>query len=392
MNKYDFDEIIPRKGTDSVKYDKLNIVFGTNDVIPMWVADMDFKTPSFILEAIRKRTEHEILGYSIRNESFYVSVTNWMQKRHQWEVPKSWITFSPGVVPALTMAVLAYTQPGDKVIIQSPVYFPFYTSVQNTGRQLVNNQLKRVGGKYVIDYEDLERQIDSRTKMIILCNPHNPVGRVWTKDELLKLADICIKNNILILSDEIHSDLIFSPNKHVPLMTVSDAVAEICISTYAPSKTFNLAGLSTSILIIKNTQFRKKFDNYLNDFHLNGGNIFGNVALESAYKNGEEWLEELLCYLSGNIEIVRNFALKHSDKMDLIEPEATYLLWCDFAKLKFSDKELENFMIKKARLGMNSGVMFGSGGSGFCRMNIACPRAILLQALNQLEDALNMLV
>lgn len=391
MSVFDFDEVIDRRNTNSVKYDKLKLVFGTDEILPMWVADMDFKSPAFVMEAIRKRAEHEILGYSIRTDSFSNAVKNWMKRRHQWEVENNWITFSPGVVPAFTMAVLAYTKPGDKIIVQPPVYFPFFTSVTNTGRQLVYNQLKKDGLHYTFDFDDLKKKLDSRTKMIILCHPHNPVGRVWKKDELIELAEICLKNDILIVSDEIHSDLVFKGHKHIPLCSLSDQVAQITISTYAASKTFNLAGLSTSVVIIPNKKLRKSFDNLLNDFHLNGGNIFGTIALESAYNYGDDWLDELMDYLQGNLKTVKQFAAKHNDKMCLIEPEATYLLWFDFSKLNMADSELETFMLKKARLGLNSGTMFGPGGSGFYRMNIACPRAVVNKALNQLDEALNSL-
>jgi len=391
MKMFNFDEIIPRKNTDSVKYDKLKIIFGTDEVIPMWVADMDFKTPPFIMEAIRNRAKHEILGYSIRSDSFYSSIINWMQIMHQWKVDKDWISFSPGVIPAFTAAVMAFTLPGDKIIIQPPVYHPFFTSVLNTGRQLIHNCLKFENKSYSFDFNDLKKKIDSRTKMIILCNPQNPVGRVWNKEELSELAEICVKNEILIVSDEIHSDLIFKGHKHIPIASISDKIAQNTIATYAPSKTFNLAGLSTSAVIIPNKKHKKTFDNFLNDFHLHGGNIFGNIALEAAYLHGKDWLQEMLNYLEGNITLIRKFSEKHVDKMDLIEPEATYLLWLDFNKLKLSDKDLESFLIKKAKLGLNPGTMFGSGGEGFHRMNIACPRSTIMLALNQLEVALNSL-
>lgn len=384
---YDFDEIIDRKNTDSIKHDRLKAIFGTEDVIPMWVADMDFKTPDFIMRKVRKRAEHEVLGYSFRGENFYQAVMNWLKKRHQWEVKKEWITFSPGVVPALTLLVNSFTQPGDKIIVQSPVYFPFFTSIQNTGRQLINNELKLTNGKYYIDFDDLKKQIDSRTKMILLCSPHNPVGRVWTKEELLQLGQICLQNDILIVADEIHSDIIFNAYKHTPIAALSEEIANITISTYAPSKTFNLAGMSTSVLVIPNKKLKIKYENYLGDFHLNMGNIFGSVALEAAYEEGESWLNEMIAYIEKNTSLVREFALKHKDKLELVEPEATYLLWLDFRKLKLDDDELKNFIIKKAKLGLNPGAMFGSGGEGFQRMNVACPSSVVKQALQQLESA-----
>jgi cystathionine beta-lyase len=314
-----------------------------------------------------------------------------MSSIHQLNIQKDWISFSPGVIPAFTTSVMVYTNPGDKIIIQPPVYHPFFTSILNMGRQLVQNQLKFENNSYYFDFDDLKKQIDSRTKMIILSHPHNPVGKVWTKEELTELANICLKNNILIVSDEIHSDLVYKNYKHIPIASISEEVAQNSVALYAPSKTFNLAGLSTSVLVVPNKKLKKTFDNFINDFHLHGGNIFGNVALEAAYTKGKEWLDELIDYLSGNVDLVRNFAKKHSDKMDLIEPGATYLLWLNFRKLNLTDKELENFFIKKAKLGMNSGTMFGKGGEGFHRMNVACPRSIVLQALDQLDRALNSL-
>jgi len=388
---YNFDEIVDRRGTNSVKHDLLKTIFGTEDVIPMWVADMDFKTPDFIIKKIRERAEHEILGYTFRGDSFFNSVINWMKYKHQWDVKKEWISFSPGVVPALTMAVEAFTKPGDKIIVQSPVYFPFYSTIQNTGRQLINNQLKLENGKYYIDFEQLKKQIDTRTKMLLLCSPHNPVGRVWTQEELQQLAQICIEKEILIVADEIHSDIIFNGFKHTPLASISDEIANITISTYAPSKTFNLAGMSSSVLIIPNQKLKTTYENYLGDLHIQMGNIFGGVALEAAYNEGKDWLNEMVNYIERNTELVRQFAKKHASKMELIEPEATYLLWLDFRKLGLEDETLKQFMIKKAKLGLNHGSMFGAGGEGFQRMNVACPQSIVEKALQQLEVALNSL-
>jgi cystathionine beta-lyase len=384
---YNFDELLERKGTNSLKHDMLNTVFGTTDVLPMWVADMDFKTPSFIVEAIKDRVNHEIYGYTVKGKSFYKSIINWIYKHHQWEIKPDWISFSPGVVPALAMIVNAFTKPGDKIIVQSPVYYPFFATVLDNGRQLINNELCFNNGKYTMDFENLEKQIDSRTKMIIFCSPHNPVGRVWQKKELEKLCEICLKYNILMVSDEIHSDLVFKGFKHTPFASISKEAAQISISTFAPSKTFNLAGLSTSYLVIPNQKLKTIYDNYLFDLHLKSGNIFGDIALEAAYNHGHQWLEEVIEYLTKNLEMVREFAKKHHDKLDLIEPEATYLLWLNFKKLNLADSELKDYMIRKAKLGMNPGTQFGSGGSGFMRMNIACPKSIVKQALNQLENA-----
>ena len=388
---YNFDEIIDRSNTDTIKHDRLKAVFGTEDVLSMWVADMDFKTPDFIINKIKKRLEHEVLGYTFRGDSFSNSVVNWLKEQHQWDVKKEWITYSPGVVPALTMMINAFTQPGDKVIVQSPVYYPFFTSVLNTGRQLLNNELKLVEGRYYMDFEDLKKQIDSRTKMILFCSPHNPAGRVWSRGELMELAEICVEKNIIIAADEIHSDIILNRNKHIPIASLSEKISNITISTYAPSKTFNLAGLSTSVVVCSNKELLTTYTNYIGDFHLHMGNIFGGVALEAAYTEGKRWLTEMISYIEHNTDLVRQFAKKHTDKMELIEPEATYLLWLDFKKLKFSDEELKRFMIKEAKLGLNHGPVFGDGGEGFQRMNVACPSSVVEQALLRLEQAFSLL-
>ncbi len=382
---WNFDEIIKREESDSVKYDLRSKLYGTNDIIPMWVADMDFKTPTFIVDAIKKRAEHEIYGYTIRNNSFFDSVIHWMYYMHKWKVRKNWISFCPGVVPALTLSILAYTKPGDKVIAQPPVYFPFFSSVKNNGRQLVYNQLKHKNGSYYYDFENLKQNIDSRTKMILICNPHNPVGRVWTKDELTELAQICLENDILMVSDEIHSDLVFKPNRHIPLASISKEIADNTIGAFAPSKTFNVAGLSSSVVIISNPKLKKVFDNFIDDIHIRNGNIFGNIALESAYYNGAEWLNELMEYLEGNIAIVKKFVDKPGIKIKMTIPESTYLLWLDFSDYNLQKNELNKLLVQKAKVGLSPGELFGPGGEGFQRMNIASPRTVLVESLNRLE-------
>lgn len=381
---WNFDEIIDREDTNSLKYDVVPKLFGAKDIIPLWVADMDFKTPDFVVNAIKKRAEHEIYGYTIRNRSFFESVRNWMKYKHRWEVNRNWVSFSPGVVPALSMSVLAYTNPGDKIIVQPPVYFPFFSSIKNNGRQLVYNQLKYENGNYRFDIEDLKKKIDSRTKMIMLSNPHNPVGKVWTKEELIELAEICLENDILMVSDEIHSDLIFAPHKHVPLASISEDIADKTIGMYAPSKTFNVAGLSSSVIIISNPKLKAAFDNMMDDFHLGNGNIFGDVALEAAYTDGAKWLNELMEYLKGNIALVKEFIDKPGIKIKMNVPESTYLLWLDFTAYGLDNKQLQEQLVKKAKVGLSPGELFGPGGNGFQRMNVACPRSVLKEALNNM--------
>lgn len=382
---WNFDELVDRSNTNAVKYDLRRLKFGKEDIIPMWVADMDFKTPPFIVDAIKKRAEHEIYGYTLRGNGFNKAVMNWMNYKHAWNIQKNWITYSPGVVSALSAAVLAFTSPGDKVIVQPPVYFPFYSSIQNFGRRVINNQLIEKNGYYYIDFDDLEKQIDSRTKMLMFCSPHNPVGRVWTKEELERLANICIKHDLIVISDEIHSDLVFEPNKHIPLATISDQIAERTISTFAPSKTFNVAGLSTSAIIISNEKLKKRFDSYMQDLHISGGNIFGAVALQAAYTFGAEWLNDLLNYLSMNIKLVKEFTEKPNIKIKMQIPESTYLLWLDFRDYNLSEDEINKLLVEKAGLGFNPGSIFGRGGNGFQRMNVASPRSVVEKALNNLE-------
>ena len=386
--KYNFDEIINRENTNSVKYDLREKLFGNADVIPMWVADMDFRTPDFIVDAIRKRAEHEIFGYTFRSDGFSNSVVNWMLKRHNWKIEKEWISFSPGVVPALNILVQTLTNPGDKIIVQPPVYFPFFGAVQNNGRQMIENELKLVNGRYEIDFEHLESIIDKDVKMLLLCSPHNPCSRVWDKAELEKIADICLKNNILIVSDEIHSDLLLKPFKHIPTASLSKEISNITITCVAPSKTFNLAGFHTSAVICSNAELLKKYNKFLDDFHLAGGNIFGFEALEAAYNYGDNWLTQLLEYLENNVRFVKVFLQKNIPEIKLINPEATYLLWLDFRGLNLPNKEIKRILIEKAKVGLSDGRMFGRGGDGFQRLNIACPRVVLENALNQINRAL----
>jgi len=387
MMKYNFDTIIARENTDCVKYDLRKAFFGKEDVQPLWVADMDFETPDFIREAVIKRAMHPIYGYTFRSDSFSNCVINWMKIRHKWEIKKDWVSFSPGVVPALNMAVLAFTNPGDKVIVQPPVYFPFFSAVKNHGRELVYNQLLENNGKYEMDFEGLESQIDEKTKLLLLCHPHNPVGRLWTTNELERLVDICSRKNIIIVSDEIHSDLMLNGNVHVPLASISEKAAEISITCIAPSKTFNLAGLGTSALIISNPEHKKKYEKILEDVHVGMGNLFGIVSTEAAYNNGEEWLKQLLGYLNENYSILTKFFEDRIPKIKVIPAEATYLIWLDCRGLGLKGKELRSFVIEKAGLGLNDGPSFGPGGEGFQRINIALPKSELIKALERLEKA-----
>lgn len=384
---YDFNEAIDRVPTGSLKWSYRKNFCGGDDVIPMWVADMDFACPPEVVEAVKARATHPIYGYPARTEGYYESFIRWMKKRNGWDIKKEWICFSPGVVPAINFAVLAYSQPGDKVIIQTPVYYPFSSAVLNNGRQLVENSLKIDNGRYVMDYEDLEKQIDSRTKMIILCSPHNPVGRVWERAELERLVDICERKGIVIVSDEIHSDLILGSIRHTCTASVSDAARRMTVTLTAPSKTFNLAGLRTANAIIPDEKLRSAFANVVDNLGLGGSNVFGIAAQEAAYSKGETWLEELLSYLRGNLRLVEEFISEKIPELKVFPLDGTYLAWIDCRRLGMSDAQLKEFFLKDARLWLDEGTMFGSGGSGFMRMNLACPESLLTEALGRLENA-----
>lgn len=384
---YNFDELIERRNTACVKYDLRTLIFGTDDVIPMWVADMDFRTPDFVLEAIRKRCEHEILGYSIRPDSYFTALINWLKRRHNWEVKKEWIAFSPGIVPALNMAVLAFTRRRDGVIIQPPVYFPFYDAVKKHGRKLMLNQLIPDNGRYRMDYENLEKHCRDGARLLILSNPHNPAGNAWTAEELGKAAEICLRYNVLMISDEIHSDLVNHGFRHTVMASLSPETASRVITMTAPSKTFNMAGLSTASVIISNPDLMKKYMSVLDALHIGLGNVFGNVASEAAYTYGDAWLEQLLGYINGNISCLMDYAVNQLPQLKVFRPEATYMAWIDFSKTGMDDKQLSRFLIGKAGLGLNPGTQFGPGGSGFMRINLACQRARLLQSLDQLKSA-----
>ncbi len=386
---YNFDLIIDRKNTNSLKHDITKNIFGTSDLLSMWVADMDVATPPFVIEALKKRLNHEVLGYTLRTDTFDDAIINWMDKRHAWKVEKEWIKYTPGIVPAVNMSVIALSEPGDKILIQPPVYHPFFPAVTDHKRVLLYNELKQnEEGSYEIDFIDLETKL-KEAKLFIFCNPHNPVGRVWTMEELQKIGDLCIKHEVIILSDEIHSDLILPGYKHIPMASVSEEIAQQTLTYMAPSKTFNLAGLATSFAISKNEDLINGLQNQINILHLGMGNLFGAIALEAAYNNGEGWIDELNAYIAENAKYIDEFLKENLPQIKLIKPEATYLMWLDFRALGMEEEELKKFMTDKAKLGFNNGSMFGSGGSGFQRMNVGCPKSTVIQAMNQLKEAIN---
>ncbi|WMJ79161.1 MalY/PatB family protein [Clostridium sp. MB40-C1] len=385
--KYDFDKTIDRIGSNTAKWDEIEEKFGTKDVLPMWVADMDFRVAQPIIDALKERAEHGIFGYTKMSDSYKEAVCNWMKKRHNWEVKKDWLIHSPGVVPALSIIVREFTEPGDKIIIQSPVYYPFFDVVKDNGRELVCNSLKEVDGRYIMDYDDLENKIDDKVKLMILCSPHNPVGRVWRKEELVKLGEICIKNNIKIISDEIHSDLVYKGHKHVPLASISEEFAQNTITCFAPSKTFNIAGLQSALLSVPNKEDHEKISKAIATLDIRRDNCFGAVATEVAYTSGEEWLEQVLEYLEGNLDFLVEYIEERIPKVKVNKIEGTYLVWLDCRELGMNKEQLSEFMIKEAKVALDDGYWFGGEGEGFIRINIACPRSTLQEGLRRIENA-----
>lgn len=385
----DFDTIIDRKNTDCLKYDFAKRRGMPEDVLPLWVADMDFKTSSYVEDALAERARHGIFGYSESQTPYFEIVRDWMKRHHDWEVKEPWLIKTPGVVFALAMAVKAYTEPGDGVLIQSPVYYPFSEVIEDNGRKIVSNTL--VLGedhKYHIDFEDFERQIkENQIKLFFLCNPHNPIGRVWTTEELTRLGDICLKYQVTVVSDEIHSDFIFR-GRHQVFADLKREYADITVTCTAPSKTFNLAGLLLSNIFISNRELRHKFRQQVNAAGISQLSPFGLVACETAYTQGEEWYQAMLAYVAENIAFTKEYVEKHLPGVEMVEHEGTYLVWLDFRKTGLSVEELEDLIVNRAKLWLDSGKIFGKSGEGFQRINVACPRQILEEALHRIREQL----
>ena len=385
--KYDFDQIIDRSNTNSIKVEAVEEVFGSKDVIPLWVADMDFLSPPEVTKAMKRRVEHGIFGYVEPDEQYFNSIINWLRDRHNWTVDQESITFVPGVVKGFAFAIDVFTNDNDKIIIQPPVYPPFKGTTEDLNREIVNNPLIFENGQYKMDFDNLRKVAKMGCKMLILCNPQNPSGRMWSKEELSELAEICYDNDILVVSDEIHADLELPGNKHVPFATVSEKAAQNNITLMAPSKTFNIAGIVSSFAVVENKEIREKYFNYLAARELNKGTIFAYIAAQYAYETGGEWLDEAMEYIQKNIDFVDNFLQKHIPQIKVVRPEASFLIWLDCRDLNLSQPELENFFIHKANLGLNSGTMFGKEGGGFMRLNVGCPLITLEKALDNLKKA-----
>ena len=384
-----FDTALDRTMSNAEKYTLRQKLFGTEDVLPMWVADMDIDTPECITSAVQQRTKHKIFGYEMMPESAFEAQVEWMQQRHKTDVKREWIFYSPSVVATINMAIKAFSDIGDEVIIQPPVYAPFESSIKNNSRKVLKNPLRiDKEGLYRFDLEDLRSKITCKTKLLILCSPHNPVGRVWTRAELEALTSICLEHNIKILSDEIHCDLVYSPHIHIPLSSLSDAVRNITITTIGPGKTFNLAGLSISTVVIANDAMREKFSNVYESIHFAEGTIFGHVAFEAAYLHGADWLDSLLKHLSENQHKLKRVLKKYDNLITCKFPQGTYLAWLKCDKMGLTNKQLRHFFTKKARLGLSPGLSFGKEGDGYMRLNFAVSSEIMDVALSRLEHAL----
>lgn len=389
MKHYNFDEIIDRKGTSCVKYDGLkNAYQGKENLIPLWVADMDFATPDFIVEALKKRCEHPVFGYTFDDDEYYESIQTWLDYKYHWKTEREWISYIPGIVKGIGLAVQCFTQPGDKVIIQPPVYHPFRLVPTRMGREVVYNPLKLEDGIYKMDFEQLESLIDKDCKMLILSNPHNPGGVVWEKEALVKLAQICSAHGILVISDEIHAEMTYPQFRHHPFATVSEEAAACSVTFMAPSKTFNIAGIVSSYALVPDSRIREKFYSFLEAGELNAGTIFAFTATKAAYTYGAEWLQQMRSYVIENVNFVDEYLKKNIPQIKVYRPQASFLVWLDCRELKLTQPELVQLFEDKAGLALNDGTMFGKEGEGFMRLNIGCPRSILNQALDSLKKAI----
>ncbi len=381
-----FDSAPDRMGTASLKYDMRREVFGKKDVIPLWVADMDFAVPEAVQRALTQRAAHPVFGYTIFPQSLNEALIHWLDTRYRWHVPNESILFCPGVVPSLHACIMGLTRPGDGVIVQPPVYAPFLSAAETCGRRPLLNPLKLADGRYTFDLDDLERCARDGGRMLLLCSPHNPVGRVWLRDELLALLAVCEKYDITVVADEIHADLVYPGHQHVPLATLNERVN--VVSAVAPSKTFNIPGLGLSALIVPRVADRAAITQAFATLHVSASNPFSIAAFEAAYREGASWLDELMGYLAGTRDMVRDYLQQHLPHIRMVEPEGTYLLWLDCRAMAMDDKRLKEFFVQQAGVGLSPGAMFGCGGSGHMRMNIGAPRRVIMQALQNISAAM----
>ena len=380
---YNFDQINDRKLTHSYKWDQSEKLFGNKDILPLWVADMDFESPPAVQEALQARVAQGIYGYTVKSEAYTRAIINWFQRRHHWEINAQWITDSPGIVTSLSMAVDLYSEPGSSVILQSPVYYPFYDVIRMNNRQVATNPLVIRNGRYEMDYEQLEELMVKGSKLLLLCSPHNPGGRVWEREELLRLGALCVQYGVTVVSDEIHCDLILPGHQHIPFASLSVEVATLTITCLAPTKTFNLPGLQSSFIVANNSEIKRKFDYRLKTLSLHMAHYLAQDAVQAAYEEGDVWLDELLVYLEGNVQETIAYLEKHLPEVKVMKPDGTYLLWMDCRGLGLGVNDLKELMFHKAGVAFSEGSVFGTEGQGWLRINLACPRSILLKALER---------
>ncbi|MBQ7787241.1 MAG: PatB family C-S lyase [Alistipes sp.] len=391
MKIYDFNAPIDRRGTHCVKFDALKDMYGRDDLLSLWVADMDFATPDFIIDALKRRLDHPVLGYPVQYDGYWQSVVNWIYNHHGWQVQREWMRYIPGIVKGIGMVVNVFTQPGDKIIIQPPVYHPFRLVPEHNGREIVMNPLRHEGDSYTMDFEQLEQVIDDKCRILILANPHNPIGITWDKVTLARLADIAVKHNLIVISDEIHCDMALYGNKHIPFASVSENAARCSITFGAPSKTFNIAGIVSSYAIVPDEALREKFFAWLTANEMDMATIFAMVATEAAFSEGEEWRQQMLSHIESNIDFVDEYLKANIPEVRAIKPQASYLVWLDFSALGLEHEKLIDMLVNDAHLAMNDGAMFGIGGEQHTRLNVGTQRAVLEQAMSQLKEAIDKL-
>ncbi len=387
---YNFDEIIDRKNSDSHKWACLEELYGDDQVLPMWIADMDFKAPKEVIDALRERVDHGVFGYIKKSDSFYDAIINWVKRRFNWDIKKEWILFTPGVVAGFNIGVRELTKEGDSVLVQPPVYPPFFRVLENNKRLANENPLIHDGQKFTMDFDQLEKTI-GKSKVFMFCNPHNPVGRVWTREELERLGQLCIDNDIIIISDEIHSDFVLKDKVHTPMARISKEIEDRTITLMAPSKTFNIAGLVTSVAIIPNDELREVYTKAIEAMEIDSTSVFGALALEVAYNQGEEWLEQVLLYIEDNMDYALDYIKKNIPQIKVDKPDGTFLLWLDFNQIDKTADEIEEALLKVGKVALNDGRPYGKGGDKFFRFNVGCPRATLEEGLKRIQKAVNSL-
>ena len=384
---FDFDKINDRTNTNSIKFDKLKEIFGKDNILPMWVADMDFQSPPAVLKAINKTAQHGIFGYSFRDSNSVQHFIEWVKRRYNWDITPNQVSGSPGIVTALALSVRIFTKPGAKVLIQTPVYPPFHSLVKETGRTLVTSQLELTPEGYSVNWQDFESKLASGVEMFVLCNSHNPLGKMWSREELLKMGNLCLKYGVLIFSDEIHADLALYGNQHIVMASVSEEIAMNTITAMAPSKTFNIAGLLNSLIVAKSPKILNKFNHEIDTLHLGLGNVFGHVTMGPAYSESDEWLSAVVKYIGENVDYAYDYLAKELPTVTFIKPESSFLLWLDFTKTGLTHEQVKEKLINEAKVGLNDGSTFGECGRGFFRMNVGTPKAVVKEGLNRIASA-----